>query len=661
MKILAKPVIRLLRKMRENAWLSGALISLLATAFTLTVIENVSLAVLAENHLSDVRVAMLSPPRPQSPNIAVVLITDETLANYPYRSPLDRLLIANLLTELEQAGVVAIGVNVLFDRPTEPDKDKILYERLRSLEIPVVLSRVSTTSGFSAEQIAFSKDYLKNIATGLSLIFRDPVDHTIRGSLLKLVQGRTIQLGFAATIVNALGLPLPQEERIFIDYRPGPDLETPPFPVYSAQEVALLPRAALENRIVLIGSDLGDATRHRTPLSVLESSYSRDLPGVVIEAHILSQLFENRRLEIPSTQQKLMAVMLMAILGCVVSLLRVRLLFKILISAALLPLAWIGAFSIYLTQQALLPMVAPTIAFIVALILSAFWQWRTEFQLRERIHHAFGRFLAPAVVEQIVRNPDELELGGEVREITFLFTDLEGFTRLTESTPPQQMVSLVNRYLEEACDIAIEHGGTIDKIVGDALHLMFNAPLLQPDHAQRAVECALALDRWSTGFRERVKQEGIDLGVTRIGVNTGDCIVGNFGGKRRFDYTAHGDAINTAARLEAVNQRLGTTVCVSETTARQCTGIVFRPVATLVLPGKSNELETYLPVAPDTIDQQLCEQYREAYDALAANDPQSGQSFATLEVRYPEDPLIKLHARRIAAGDSGTTLILRKK
>ena len=661
MRILAKPIIRLLRKMRENAWLSGALISLLTTAFTFTVIENVSLVMLAENHLSDVRVTMLSPPRPQSPNIAVVLITDETLANYPYRSPLDRLLIANLLNELEQAGAAAIGINVLFDRPTEPDKDQALYQRLRSLEIPVVLSRVSTTSGFSAEQIAFSKYYLKNIATGLSLIYRDPVDHTIRGSLLKLVQGRTIQLGFAATVVNALGLPLPREERILIDYRPGPDLETPPFPIYSAQQVALLPRAALENRIVLIGADLGDSTRLRTPLSVLESSYSRDLPGVVIEAHILSQLLEDRRLKIPSTQQKLLVVILMAILGCVVSLLRVKLIFKVLIAAALLPLAWIGAFSIYLTQQALLPMVAPTIAFVVALILSAFWQWRTEFQLRERIHRAFGRFLAPTVVEQIVRNPDDLELGGEVREITFLFTDLEGFTRLTESTPPQQMVRLVNQYLEEACDIAIEHGGTIDKIVGDALHLMFNAPLLQPDHAQRAVECALALDRWSTGFRERVKQEGIDLGVTRIGVNTGDCIVGNFGGKRRFDYTAHGDAINTAARLEAVNQRLGTTVCVSETTARQCADIVFRPVATLVLPGKTQELETYLPVAPENVDHQLFEQYQEAYEALADDDPQSARLFETLEARYPEDPLVILHGRRIETGESGTTLILRKK
>ena len=649
-----------MRRLRENVWLSAVFITMLSTVFTLLVVEKVSLARLAENHLTDVRVAMLSLPRPQSKNIAVVLINDDTLANYPYRSPLDRELIANLLEELERASVAAIGINVLFDRPTEPEKDQLLYDRLRSLSVPVVLSRVSTTSGFSAKQIAFSKYFLKNIPTGLSLIYRDPVDHTIRGSLLKLVQGRSIHLGFAATIIDALGLELPRQERIFIDYRPGPDLDTPPFPIYAAHEVALLPKSVLENRIVLIGSDLGDSSRLRTPLSVLESGYSRDLPGIVIEAHILSQLLEKRQMETPTAQENLMFVILMAITGCLVSLLRVKLVFKILISLALLPLAWVGVFSIYILQQAIVPMVAPTFAFVVALVLSAFWQWRTEFQMRERIHHAFGRFLAPTVVEQIVQNPEELELGGEVREISFVFTDLEGFTRLTESTPPQRMVRLVNKYLEETCDIVIEHGGTIDKIVGDALHVMFNAPLLQQDHAQRAVKCALALDRWSADFRERMQQEGIDLGVTRIGVNTGKCIVGNFGGKRRFDYTAHGDAINTAARLEAINQRLGTTVCVSETTADQCEGVIFRPVATLVLRGKTHELRTYLPVAREDANQKLIDQYEKAYLALTHDDPESDHLFEALEAKFPDDPLVRLHARRIEAGESGTTLIIRK-
>jgi class 3 adenylate cyclase len=657
-----KSIARLTRIMRQNSWIAIVIIALLASLFTLIILSNVSLATLAENHLSDVRVAMLSRPRPQSKNIAIVLINDKTLARFPYRSPVDRSLITDLLDELEQRSVAAIGINILFDRPTEPVKDMLLYERLRDVDVPIVLSRVSATSGFSAAQIGYSNDFLRNIPTGLSLIYRDPVDHTVRGSLLRQIQGRTVHLGFAATIADILGIPIPPEERIFIDYRAGPNLSTPPFPIYAAHEVAQLPRSALVNRIVLIGTDLDDNSRLRTPLSVLESRFSNDLPGVIVEAHVLSQLIENRNMNITSAQMGYLFVLLMAGLGCLVSFLKTRLLFKLLLSLTLLPMAWLAAFSIYVFTHEVVPMVAPTFAYFVAVVVSMFWQWRNEFQVRERIHHAFGQFLAPAIVEQIVLDPDALELGGEVREVSLLFSDLEGFTRLTESTPPQLMVQLVNSYLEEACAVVIEYGGTIDKIVGDALHIMFNAPLLQEDHAQRAVQCALALDRWSEEFRARQKAEqGIDLGITRIGVNTGSCIVGNFGGKNRFDYTAHGDPINSAARLEAINQRLGTRICVSEFTVAQCDNIRFRPVATLVLRGKTTGMKAYLPVAADDFDPQLNEQYERAYVALSENRTDTDNLFSALEARYPDDPLVRLHAKRIEAGEVGTKLIIRKK
>ena len=656
------PVRRLLRQLRDNLWLSGTAIALLSTVFTLIVVGNFSLARLAENHLADVQVAMLSLPRPQSEKIAIVLIDDNTLAQYPYRSPLDRSLISDLLVALQQKSVAAIGVNVLFDRPTETHKDQRLYRELRRASVPIVLSKVSSSSGFSSEQVQYSNEFVGNVRTGLSLIYRDPVDHTVRGSLLRLVQGKTVQLGFAATLADVVGIELPREESIAIDYRQGPDPSTPPFPIYAAHEVAALPAAALQDRIVLIGSDLGAGSRLRTPLSVLDNRFSQGLPGVVIEAHILSQLIENRSMSTASARDTFLFTLLMAAIGCMVSLIPVSLVFKLLISLCLLPLTWLLAFSLYVFEQSFVPMVAPSMAFVVAVVLSAFWEWRREFDKRQRIHSAFGQFLAPAVVEKILLDPDALELSGEVRELSFVFTDLEGFTRLTESTPPKQMVMLVNQYLEEACGVVIEHGGTIDKIVGDALHIMFNAPLEQPDHATRAVRCALAMDRWSQAFRERIKaEEGIDLGITRIGVNTGDCIVGNFGGKRRFDYTAHGDAINTAARLEAINQRLGTRVCVNETTVKQCPDYQFRRVAHLLLRGKEVGLTAYMPVEEDTRDEKLIELYEQAYQALTDNDENADDLFDALQSQYPDDPLVRLHARRIEAGESGTTLIIRKK
>ena len=169
-----------------------------------------------------------------------------------------------------------------FDRTTEPAKDKLLYDRLRNVSVPVVVSMVSNETGYSAEQIEYSERYLEGLRTGLSLIYRDTIDHTVRVSLLKLVQGRKENMGFTATLAQVLGIELPLEEQIPIDYRHGPDPLTPPFPIYSANQVAELPRSALENRIVLIGPDQGHTRRFRTPFSVLNRGFAKDLPGVVI-------------------------------------------------------------------------------------------------------------------------------------------------------------------------------------------------------------------------------------------------------------------------------------------------------------------------------------------------------------------------------------------
>ena len=633
----------------------------LSTIFTHTLLNNLSVVEVTENYFSDLRVALLSTPRPQSERIAVILLNEDSLEEVAYRSPIDRTLLTQLINELERRSVAAIGLNVRFDRATEPAKDQLLFDRLRNLDIPIVISMVSDQTGYSDKQIEYSRSYLKDLHTGLSLIYRDTIDHTVRASLLKLVQGNQTSLGFAATLAEIVGIELPQKDQVYIDYRLGPDAWTPPFPIYSAKDVINLPPSTLENRIVLIGPDLGHTRRLRTPFSVLNRSFARDLPGVLIEAHVLSQLIENRSMKISGELQKLLFIILMAALGCLLSLLRVNLLTKLLIPLALLPVAWLGALMLFIVQSHVVPVVTPTIAFIVAMVITSFWQWRTEMLQRERVHNVFGKFLAPTVVDQILQNPDELDLSGEVREVSFLFTDLEGFTRLTETTQPRVMVGLVNNYLEEACDIVMAHGGTIDKIVGDALHVMFNAPLRQKDHAQRAVQCALELDNWSESFRGLYRQQGIDLGVTRIGINTGNCIVGNFGGKSRFDYTAHGDAINSAARLEAINKRLGTTICVSESTVTQCHDIYFRSVATLVLRGKSEGIRAYMPLRERSLLDTKMILYEKAYQLLTEGSSDARVLFSQLSSLYPEDSLITLHLDQIETGTYSTTLLTRSK
>ena len=184
-----------------------------------------------------------------------------------------------------------------------------------------------------------------------------------------------------------------------------------------------------------------------------------------------------------------------------------------------------------------------------------------DLERRERrLRSSFEQHLAPAVVARLLQDPDAVRLEGEAREVTALFTDIEGFTPMTERADPRALVAALDAYFQILGDIVVAHGGMIDKIVGDAVHALFNAPLDLPDHSRRAFECALAMRAACAAFRERPQAKALGFGRTRFGIETGPVIVGDVGGGRKLDYTAHGTAINTAARLEAANKELGTDI-----------------------------------------------------------------------------------------------------
>ena len=186
----------------------------------------------------------------------------------------------------------------------------------------------------------------------------------------------------------------------------------------------------------------------------------------------------------------------------------------------------------------------------------------------ERAHASLSRYFSLSLAERLASDADTIDLGGQRREIATLFSDIAGFTTLVETLEPDVLGPLLNEYLSGMTDVVFVHDGTVAKIVGDALHVLFGAPGEQPDHAARAVKCALALDDYAQSFRESWHKKGVSLGVTRRGVHAGQAIVGNFGGGRFFDYTAYGDTVNVAARLEDANKQLGTRICVSATLAR---------------------------------------------------------------------------------------------
>ena len=279
----------------------------------------------------------------------------------------------------------------------------------------------------------------------------------------------------------------------------------------------------------------------------------------------------------------------------------------------------------------------------------------------EQTKVTLSRYFSPNVAQQLAENPAFLELGGERRDLTFVFTDLTDFTSLVEELEPSIIVQLLNEYLDQMTQIVFRHGGTLDKIVGDAVHAFFGAPAAQSDHAARAIACAMEFDAFAEAFRNQKTSEGIPLGVTRIGVHSGQAIVGNFGGELFYDYTAHGDAINTAARLESVNKFLGTRVCVSASVVEQVVGFAGRPVGTLILKGKNEGVEVYEPLTSETANCPATEAYKAAFQMLKAKDPGASQAFAAVVGQFGEDSLATFHLRRLLAGESGAEISMSEK
>jgi adenylate cyclase len=353
-------------------------------------------------------------------------------------------------------------------------------------------------------------------------------------------------------------------------------------------------RARIKNHIVFIGtSALGLADLRPTPLNAFE-------PGINLQAVAVAQILAGHFLSRPAIAVVLEMLVAVIAGGLLLGCLHRFGLWAATATGAILLLAigaaTIVAFRIYgLLIDPVLPAMTVAATFFVASLLDHFLARRKGALLAQ----AFAQYLSPDLVKELYKNPDQVRLGGEDREMTFLFTDLAGFTSFAEAAAPERLVATLNTYLDGLCGIATRHGGTIDKIVGDAVHVMFNAPLAQPDHACRALAAAFEMRRFADEFATSQARENLAFGTTRIGINTGRAIVGNFGSAARFDYTAHGDAVNTAARLEAANKIFGTAILISKATRNAVPDVKARPLGKINLRGKDETTEVFEPLDGD--------------------------------------------------------------
>ena len=229
--------------------------------------------------------------------------------------------------------------------------------------------------------------------------------------------------------------------------------------------------------------------------------------------------------------------------------------------------------------------------FITATV-AFYLRFREQYKLRQLIKKQFEHYLDPRQVKRLQNNPELLKLGGEKKYATFLFTDVRGFTSLSESLPPEDVTYIMNKALTAQQKAVQKHGGMVDKYIGDAMMAIFNAPLDQKDHETRAIDCALDIMKNMEDLNEEFKKKGIPSVAIGIGINSGEAVIGNMGSESRFDYTAIGDAVNTAARLESATKEVGVDLLIGKNTA-QFTKFELNLISTIKVKGKADALDVY--------------------------------------------------------------------
>jgi adenylate cyclase len=406
--------------------------------------------------------------------------------------------------------------------------------------------------------------------------------------------------------------------------------------------------ATFRGKAVLVGIH-ADAyeDHHQTPLD-------DRFPGVELHATALDNLLRGDGLAAPAWDLPLVVVAAAVAVATVFVLpgtMAPLAALLLLLGAALGGVLWAW------TALVAVPVAAPALAAGCASGGAFLHRLVVEGRQRRTMHRAFRSYLAPEVLREVLRAGDSLRLGGEVRDVTLLFTDLEGFTSLSERLQPHELVAFMNDYFTRMCAPVLAERGVIDKFIGDAIMAFFGAPIAEPDHGARAVRSALAAARVSAAIAGELTARGLPRVATRIGVHRGQAVIGNMGSAQRFDYTAIGDTVNLAARLEGANKAFGTTCLVSETAWAQCEGTVLgREVGHVHVVGRVAPIAVWTPLVEldraTADDHTFVADWQRGVAALRAGDRAAARTaFAACAASRPDDRLTATWLDRLADPD----------
>jgi len=473
--------------------------------------------------------------------------------------PWPRFFMADAIERLTEMNVAAIGINVWYDArgAIEEYDDRLVAAASKTDRLVLAATGYLTdTRNFVAEDYILPFHELAEVShSGFINVLAD-ADGVMRHALTSFRYGditvHSLPLEVYRTYTRVMGIenhidniPLDEFGRFPVNYVGGPETFThlSLWGVINEE----YPAAMFENAIVLIGpytQGIGD--------SGFPTSLDRRTPtfGVEINANIIQNMIEGRFKQDAAWWLDLSVLLLFGII-VVAFLPRLKPLPSIILTLILIA-AQLGGAKLMYEQFNIIIKAGDTIIFLVfCFIGSLALGILVARQEKNHIHGLFGRFVAPEVVSELMSGGVEIKLGGIEKEVTVLFVDIRGFTAFSEANPPDKVVSMVNRYLALTSRSIQEQEGTLDKYIGDATMAVFNAPNDLPDHAFRAVKAAWMMKQGAVSLHDEIIRDyGVDLQFG-IGINTGVAVVGNMGSDFRMDYTAIGDTVNTAARLES--------------------------------------------------------------------------------------------------------------
>ena len=411
----------------------------------------------------------------------------------------------------------------------------------------------------------------------------------------------------------------------------------------------------LQGALVVVGSSApGLDDLHLSPLSRTE------IPGVEIQAQAIEQILDGTFLTRPSWSFALeLIITLLAWAAVSAAVLRLGPLAAAATTVTLLVGLISGSFLAFSRSLAIIDPVWPVLCTVTTFAVASVARWMIDEADKRWVRSTFSSYISPNLVDYLIAHPEALARDGVRRQCSFVVSDLADFSALVDASEPEVAVAILNEYVAGLSQVILDHGGTIDRVVGDAVAAMFSAPVEQADHSRRALDCALAMQRFAAGFRQHQRELGREVDVTRIGVHCGLVTVGNVGGDALIDYRALGNAINMAARLETANKVLGTETCVSAELADAAGDFIGRPVGELLLAGRETPLATLEPLTPEQAATPAIQAYVEAYVALRDGADSAAQKFREVLADLPEDPLARLHLARLERGETGVVIDIR--